>query len=519
MENNHYILTLDYGTQSARALIIDQKGEILASKKIAYSPTYNSPQPGWFEQDADFYFNTMSLATRELRDKYSDLMDQVCGVVATHFRDTAVLLDKDLKPIRPAILWLDQRVAKPVKKFPLLQKIIFTAVGMREAVFSLRAKLASQWYEANEPENWKKTHKYVNISTYLNYCLTNELKDTPSNQTGHYPMNFKTGKWYKKPYLKSCIFNFDQRLLCELVPSGSILGHITEEAAKKTGIKAGLPLIASGTDKSSESIGTGCLNNDVAAISYGTASTIEVTTKKHIEPELFLPCYQSAMRGYFNMEVQIYRGYWMLNWFKEEFGKEEALESDLNNLNVLDLLNKKMLTIPPGSDGLLLQPYWGPSLKKPNAKGAIIGFSEHHTRLHLYRAIVEGIAYALRDALEGMQKRQHKKVKLITISGGGSSSDAICQITADIFGLPTVRVQTLETASLGSAIVGFVALGIYSSHEEAIQNIVHYQTPFIPNLENHSKYNFLFNRVYKKMYPKLKRMYRNLRIYSKNEVI
>ena len=148
------------------------------------------------------------------------------------------------------------------------------------------------------------------------------------------------------------------------------------------------------------------------------------------------------------MEVQIYRGYWMLSWFSKNFCSELIDEAKIQEMAVEELLNKELSKIPPGSDGLVLQPYWGPGLRRPLAKGGIIGFSDVHTRAHLYRAIIEGIAYALKEGLEGIEKSQKHKVKELRISGGGSQSDAICQITADVFNLPVSRVQTFETTSL-----------------------------------------------------------------------
>lgn len=182
---------------------------------------------------------------------------------------------------------------------------------------------------------------------------------------------------------------------------------------------------------------------------------------------------------------------------------------------VEEVLNERLMEIPPGSQGLVLQPYWGPGLSRPEAKGAIVGFSDYHTRIHIYRAIIEGIAYGLREALEGIEKRQHKKVKEIRVSGGGSQSDAICQITADIFGLPVSRVQTYETASLGTAILVFTAAHEFNTFEEAVENMVHTSTTFIPNIEAHRQYDYLYKHVYEKMYPRLKSVYKSVRKYNR----
>jgi sugar (pentulose or hexulose) kinase len=231
---------------------------------------------------------------------------------------------------------------------------------------------------------------------------------------------------------------------------------------------------------------------------------------KYVEPEPFLPAYEAAVRGLYNIEVHINRGYWMISWFRDNFAHKETAEAMIEKLAVEELLNKEMLAIPPGSEGLVLSPYWGPGLRRPEAKGAIIGWSDVHTRVHLYRAIVEGIAFGIKEGFEGMQKRLKRRVKEIRVSGGGSRSDAICQITADIFNLPVSRVQTNETSSLGTAISAFVASGVYPDAQTAVNHMVQVTQTFTPNPEAVKKYDFLYRKVYAKIYPKLLHLYRDI---------
>ena len=204
------------------------------------------------------------------------------------------------------------------------------------------------------------------------------------------------------------------------------------------------------------------------------------------------------------MDVQIYRGYWMLKWFASEFASELEKEARLRDVAIEAILDEWLNDVPAGSDGLILQPYWGPGLARPLAKGAIIGFSNVHTRKHIYRAIVEGIAFALREGLESIEKSQAQKVKSLRISGGGSMSDEVCQITADIFGLEISRVQTIESTSLGAAIATFTAMKEFKDVHEAVQNMTKFSQTFKPNKENHVLYDRIYHNVYLKIYPRLK---------------
>ena len=190
-------------------------------------------------------------------------------------------------------------------------------------------------------------------------------------------------------------------------------------------------------------------------------------------------------------------------------------EAKILNMTTLEVLNSRLTDIPPGSDGLIVQPYWGPGLKRPLAKGAIVGFSDIHTREHMYRAIIEGIAYALKEGMEGIEKKQRRKIKEIRISGGGSQSSVICQITADIFGLPVSRIHTFESTSLGAAISVFVSTKEFDSPEAAIKAMSHISETFNPNPVAHQQYEYLYKKAYLPLYPNLKEIYSDLKKFDK----
>lgn len=513
------VLTLDFGTQSLRAALINDKGEIEDIEKYKYENPYYSDSYGYAEQDADFYWEGAKIALKALIKRNKDNLDRITGSTLTTFRDTSVQLDNQYRPLRRCILWLDQRLAKGREKMPRLHWALFTLIGMKQTIILNRARTVAHWLKENEPETWNKTYKYVNISTYLTYKLTGKLIDSTSSFVGHYPINYKKRNWYKNTNaLKARFFGIPQRMLCELKLPGEVLGEISDEVSDEVGLPHGIKVYATGSDKACETVGLGALSsNEIGAISYGTASTIEVSNQKYHEPEPFLPAYGAAIGNYYNMEVQIYRGYWMLSWFVKEFANDLNIKNK-NKVPVEQILNAKLGEIPPGSNGLIVQPYWGPGLSRPLARGAVIGFSDIHTRDHLYRAIIEGIAYSLREGLEGIEKSQRHKIKEIRVSGGGSQSDDICQITADIFGLPVSRVQTFETTSLGASMAVFIASGRFKDVEEATEAMSHKTKTFYPNEIAKKQYDYLYRNVYVKMYPQLKGVYKDINKFSKREV-
>lgn len=514
--NDPLVITIDFGTQSVRAALVNTKGEIIALERVKYEPAYNSPKSGYAEQDPDFYFKHLCTCTNKLVKSNKNNLERVIGVSMVFFRDSVVAVDKEGKPLRPAILWLDERRAEGKEKLPLINRAIFRAIGMKPTIELNRKRSMSVWIQENEPDIWAKTDKFMFLSTYLNKKLVGDFVDSPSCQAGHLPIDFKNFCWYKnEKHIKGSVFAVPKRMLCKLVPQGQVIGTITEEASKLTGLPVGLKMYAGGSDKSAETLGLGVVDSNSAAISYGTACTVEVPIEKYKSAEPFLPSYPDIVGGY-DLDVQIYRGYWMLNWFIKQFGYNgPTVEEIIVNRETIEEFNDAMAKIQPGSDGLVLQPYWGPGLRRPLAKGAIVGFSDCHTKIHMYRAIIEGIGYALREGLELFEKRRiHHKVSELRIAGGGSQSDLICQITADIFNKPVSRIQTFECSTLGCAMSTFIAHGEFKNKEEAAKAMVNVSKTFLPNPENVKKYDYLYNHVYMKIYPQMKNIYKDIKEFD-----
>jgi sugar (pentulose or hexulose) kinase len=311
----------------------------------------------------------------------------------------------------------------------------------------------------------------------------------------------------------SKMYPIERDKLPKLVKPSEILGYISREASEKSGIPEGLPLIASAADKACEVLGSGVVSPDVACLSYGTTCTVETTHKKYIEVIPFFPPYPSAVPDCYNTEVMIFRGFWMINWFKKEFGLKEIQLAKQLGRPAEELFDDLIKDIPAGSMGLTLQPYWSPGLKTPGmeAKGAIIGFGDVHTRAHVYRAILEGLVYSLREGLARTIKRTKVPVNKIIVSGGGSQSRQAMQITADVFNLPTFRPHTYETSSLGAAIDAAVGMKFFSDHIAAAGSMTRTGEQFIPDSRNVEMYNQLYYKVYSKMYNQLQPLYEQIR--------
>lgn len=503
------VLVIDVGTQSMRGIIFDEKGNLLVKEQVKYLP-YLAKKNGYMEQRADMYWETLCQITKAITEKQPRLMQDVIAMSVDTFRDTAVLLDENNNVLRDCILWSDLRVADTSEKLPAKQRFLFKLVGMDRPIKAIRQKVKTRWVQQNEPELWQKVKKVAHISAYLNWKLTGNLTDSYASTIGHFPFDNKKKRWMKPNDLLCPVFDLPLSMMVPLCSPGDVMGQITAEAAALSGLPEGLKVYASGSDKSCESLGVGCVGRNVASVSFGTSSTVQFSTKKYFEPEAFMPAYVSVLKDYYNPEVQIFRGYWMISWFKQNFARHLEKRAEAEGRSVEEIMNEEMESIPAGSDGLVLQPFWQAGLTTPEAKGAIIGFSDFHTRAHVYRAIVEGIDFALREGLERMERRGKQKIDFIAVAGGGSQSDLICQIAADVFNKPVKRVQTYETSALGAAMSTFMATGLYKDEYEAVNAMVRYVKTFTPNPQNVKIYDNIYKNIYFKLYKKLQKFYLEL---------
>ena len=507
--NDPLVLVFDIGTQSARAVLVDRNGSILGQIREAYDTPYYSLRPNWAEQSPDYYFHRLSAACARLRAASGEDFARVAYVTITVFRDTAVCMGEDGRPLRDCILWMDQRRAENPPPMPASRRALFSLVGMSETIDMLQRTSACNWIAENEPELWAKTDKYVCLSTYLNYRLTGRIADSSASLLAKIPYDYKHRRWDEHG-LTRCAYDVPDRMLCEIVPSGTVLGGITEEAAWQTGIPRGTPVIASGSDKGCETIGLGVIRPDQAALSFGTSCSVQFTTKKYFEPTPFMPAYPAVPNDMYNPEIQLLRGYWMLTWFKENFARDVVEEAIQKGCSAEELLDARLGEVPPGSEGLLVLPHWTPGLSTPNTRGAVIGFTDTHTRLHLYRAIIEGLNFGLMEGMRGMEKRSGQKIARLYLGGGGSRSREICQITADMFGLPVSRTQTNEASALGAAVCVNVATGAYDSYENAIEHMVHIRDTFEPDPAVHAVYQRIYDEVFTDYYKTVTPLHKRL---------
>lgn len=504
------LLALDVGTQSVRALVFNGHGDMLARVQVPIEP-YFSEHPGWAEQHAGVYWQAMGEACSQLWQTQDPA--GISGLALTTQRVSTVVVDADGKPLRPAIIWLDQRRAQNYRPIGGLWGLAFKLARVADTVAGFQTDAPANWIAQQQPDIWRKTHKCLLLSGYLSYRLCGEYVDSVGAQVGYIPFDYKKRAWAGPRDWKWRGVAIERHHLPDLVPCGQRLGVLSQGAAKHLGLSAGLNIISAGADKACEVLGAGCVTPEIACLSFGTTAAVNTCREKYVEAMPFIPPYPAAMPDAYNNEVNIYRGFWMVSWFKQQFGKRETEIAKSRGVAPEVLFDELIANVPPGSMGLTLQPYWSPGVREPGpeAKGAIIGFGDVHTRAHIYRAILEGLVYALREGAERIEKRGKVKIEKLRVAGGGSQSDVAMQITADIFGLPAERPHVYEASGLGAAINVAVGLGLHPDYATAVAKMARAGEVFYPQADAQRVYEQLYTRVYQRMYKRLQPMYADIR--------
>lgn len=507
------LLSIDVGTQSARAIVFDAQGRLLAKVQRLFEPAYQSPQPGWCEQDPEIYWQAVADCCQTLWREGTVKPEAISALCLTTQRSTLVCLDAAGRVLRPAIVWLDQRRCSAPPDMGLFWKAAFRAAGARSLVAHMQAEAEANWLAQHEPGLWRETARYLFLSGWLNRRLTDADVDSAGCQVGYVPFDYRRLDWAAPADFKWRALAVRRKQLPRLLPPGAELGRLSAAAADALGLPRGLKVLAGAADKACEVLGSGAVAPDVAQLSFGTTATINTTQTRYLEVQRLIPPFPAAVPGAWNTEIQIYRGFWMVSWFKREFAHREQQLAEQRGIPVEALFDDLVKSVPPGAMGLMLQPYWSPGVREPGpeAKGGIIGFGDVHTRAHLYRAILEGLIYGLRAGREQIEKKTGRPIRLLRVAGGGSQSDQAMQITANVFNLAAERPEVYETSALGAAINAAVGLGVYPDYPSAVRAMTRVGARFEPQPEAVRLYDALYREVYARMYPQLKPLYQRIR--------
>jgi sugar (pentulose or hexulose) kinase len=469
-----HVVGLDIGTSDCKTLVVDSSGEILGKGSSTLEPFF-SRSPAWAEQHPQDWWKKICLVTKEAMKRSGVQKNRIAALSIATQRRTFVAVDEEGNPLRPAILWLDRRA--PIK-------------------MSLRLR----WLREYEPGIYEKTHKFLGVQAWLIHRLTGSWKDSMAAQFASDLQDMETWDWDQTILDAGSI---DRELLPDLVMPGEEVGNLTEKAARMTGLPAGLPVIAGSGDKQSGTIGAGCFGKDKLLISYGTALSLGSTSREI--PEYPLVTELSGIPFAYDAQLGLSGGFWTVKWFTDQFVSTFNEMNDVKDMTPFKVLDSEAAKVPVGAQGLIVLPHWwggrwGQVIPHSEDRGSVIGWTGTHTRAHFYRALLEGIIHEARTYKDLMERHLRTTFTDIRVAGGGSRSDLVMQMTADVLGQPVSRIQTTSAEALGAAMTAAKGAGFYETVEEAVVNMNQLREKFIPIPSNQEVYDILHRRVYQKMY-------------------
>ena len=497
MAEPRLLLALDSGTQSSRALLFDEHGTILSIGRKQHAPM-KFPSPGAVEQDPHDIRDALYHGIRECLQQWGGDPSQIAGAALTTQRNTVLPLAEDGSPLMDAVSWLDRRTAGVDSEPTGWLRFLLKAMGKNAMISRLLAKSWPRIWREQIPEVVGRMHRIAPIEGWLNHELTGNVAAAPGGLVGLWPLDVKRLDWDKKQIMHKML-GYRREWLPDIVQPGQLVGKLREEAAQATGLPAGLPVYACGGDKQAEALGGGALSTErgVAAISLGTGSSICVPWPTALSSRKYLWVTMAAAEpGAYSLEYLLFRGMWTARWFARELARDLEAVAEQTGRAVEAMLCDEAATVPAGSDGLMVWPRWSPTLQHPLETGAAVGLRETHTRAHFFRALLEGIAFDLRRGLGILEKGAGMNIERIIVAGGGSRSDIVVQILADVLGLPVTRPESEELSALGAAMVAALGAGIHPTPAAAVEAMRGPTAEIKPQPETAAHYDRIYRKVY-----------------------
>jgi xylulokinase len=484
------VVGLDCSTTSTKAIAFNKKGKIVA-RALEPIPLF-SPKPNYYEQDPDDWW----ISTQKVLRKITNQVDsgRITAIAISNQRETFVALDNNGHCLRPAILWLDERCKEEVESFANIigKSKIHRITGKPPDYAPVVYRLA--WMKKNEPQLYKKIGMICDVHTYLVWKLTGTFKTSWASADPLGLFDLEKKEW--SPVIYNAL-EIRENNLPETFQPGKILGLLSQEASRQTGLWRDTLVIAGGGDGQAAGLGSNVLSSDRAYLNLGTAVVAGVYGRRYKTSKAFRTMSSCSENGYY-YECSLRAGTFALDWFIKILLRINPLRQH----NIYKQLEREARQISLGSDGLfhlpyicgVMNPYWD-----INARGVFLGLSSSHTRGHLYRSILEGIAFEQLFAISNVEKANGLKVHDLVTIGGGATSKLWCQIIADVTGKNLCIPENTDASALGAGIAAAMGAGWYESFKNAANEMTSVKRVIHSDQHNHEKYLKLFTS-YRKIY-------------------
>ncbi len=496
MARGDLVIGVDCSTTASKAVVWSANGTALSEARAGFELTH--PRSTWAEQNPEDWWT----ATKEAIRRAVPTVDRerIAAICITHQRETFACLDRAGQPLRPAMIWADARATAEVQEYGTAE--VHTVTGKPPNPTPAWYKLL--WLARHEPETLAHTASIVDVGGFLVNRLTGEFRTSWASADPLGVVDLRTFD-YADGLLAAAGLHRDQ--FADLAAPGDVLGAVTESAARDTGLPPGLPVIAGVGDGQSAQLGCGITAPGTAYLNLGTG-IVSGTFSRTYASDVRFRTLAAGIPGGYTLETFIGGGTYNIRWFVEKFAgvNTQMLGLDLSPEQVLESAAEML---PPGSDGLVALPYWTGALTPywdHHARGALIGLTGTHGKSHVYRAILESLAFEQRFLTSGAEDALGEKVSRIVALGGGSRSRIWCQIVSDVMQRRVEVVREPESTCLGSGVLAAAAVGIHSSIEEAAAEMTGTERAFEPGAAHSAVYDRLYS-VYTTIYPSLRTLF------------
>ncbi|NMC29682.1 MAG: xylulokinase [Pelolinea sp.] len=490
-------LGIDISTTSTKTIAVDSLGKILAVSSSEYA--YETPFPLWSEQDPDLWWEATKKSVRGCIAQAGLEPSQVKGIGLTGQMHGLVILDEKGMVLRPSILWNDQRTQQQCDEIRnVIGKEEFIKVTGNDALTGFTAPKIV-WVKEKEPHLFEKIRHILLPKDFVRYKLTGEFALDRADGSGTILFDLKERNW---SYDLIGRLGFDPVWFPPTFEGTQITGLLTKQAGEEVGLTQGIPVFGGGGDQAASAVGTGAVKEGILSISLGTSGVIFASTDSpRIEPEGRLHAFCHAVPGKWHLMGVMLSAAGSLRWFKDTFRKEASFDD----------LVAEAGDVEPGSDGLLFLPYLtGERTPYPDplARGGFIGITVRHTIRHFTRAVLEGVAFGLRDGFELMNEAGLQRVEQVRITGGGSKSLLWRQIIADVLNTEIVTINSEEGAAFGAALLAATGAGVFDSVEQACANTIMVKDRVVPGSAS-TLYEKIYSE-YRLLYPSLKNTFHRI---------
>src|SRR5271154_565638 len=496
-----YVLGIDVGTGGTRALIVDEKGRLAAAATEEHEP-FASPKIGWAEQRPEDWWRAAGVAVRKALAQGNLRGDQIACVGFSGQMHGAVMLDAAGEVVRPALIWCDVRTEKQCRELNErigAERLIQLTCNPALPNFTLTKLL---WVRENEPENWKRVRGVMLPKDYVRFRLTGERAIDVADASGTLMLDVAKRRWSPEVLEAAEI---DPSLLPAVYESPDVCGKVSAQGAEATGLAAGTPVVAGAGDQAAGATGMGIVTPGAVSATIGTSGVVfAATDRPALDPRGRLHTFCHAVPGRWHVMGVTQAAGLSLRWFRDRFESP----SSKPGVDPYEKLTAEAATAPPGADGLLWAPYLmgerTPHLDA-NARGALVGLTASHTRAHILRAILEGVAFSLKDTFTIFDE-MNVPVKSIRLGGGGARSPLWRQIQADVYDHEVEIVEAEEGAAYGAAILAGVGAKIWPSVDAACDSVVRVESRTQPNAANAEVMQKNY-AAYRRIYPAMKSIF------------